>query len=127
MPMKKIFIIAFFTFFTITTKAHSCINLPSIKRIHLGTNGTLCKSPYHGESITSYYDSCGKTLAVWFHYRTAGATVMLIKDGEELSSDVFDLAADEVLEYDLSECDAGEYSVYVQTENDIYLVGNFVI
>ncbi|WP_443983253.1 hypothetical protein [Xylanibacter rarus] len=125
--MKKTFIIMFFALFAMTTTAQTYSNMLNKVRIRIINNEAVKKSPYHGESITSYYNSCGKTLAVWFHYRTAGATVMLIKDGEELSSDVFDLAADEVLEYDLSECDAGEYSVYVQTENDIYLVGNFVI
>lgn len=125
--MKKTLIIMFFALFAMTTTAQMYSNMLNKVRLRIIKNETVKKSPYHGKSITSYYDSCSKTLAVWFHYRMAGAIVMLVKDGEELSSDVFDLAADEVLEYDLSECGAGVYTVYVQTENDIYLVGNFVI
>lgn len=55
-------------------------------------------------------------MALWFHYNTEKAQVVITKDGENVADDMFDVDANELLECDMSECGEGEYVVIIYNE-----------
>lgn len=83
------------------------------KKIKISSGTVVHKAPYNGEPVTSSYNLSDKTLTVWFHYNMDNAEVVIMKNGEVIASDVFDMEANEALEYDLSGCGEGEYGVIV--------------
>lgn len=74
------------------------------KRIKVCGGTVVRKALYNGETVMASYDPSGKTLTVCFHYNMDNAEVVIMKNGEVVASDVFDMEVEEDLEYDLSEC-----------------------
>jgi len=60
-------------------------------------------------------------LTLWFHYAAENAEVLITKNGETVAEETFDMSANELLECDFSECESGEYTVYVAVD-DVYQV-----
>jgi len=93
-----------------------CISNKDLKNIGIR------HAPYHGAPVTSSYSPELKTLTVWFHYDMEDAEIIITKNGEEVSNNVFCMNANDAVEYDLSECGEGEYAVYVQVNGNMQLI-----
>lgn len=108
------------------TKDVVCNNI-SFNKIHITlSNGDLNRAPYHGAPVTSSYSPELKTLTVWFHYNMEDAEIIITKNGEEVSDNVFCMNANDAVEYDLSECGEGEYAVYVQINGELQMTNIFL-
>lgn len=126
--MRKVVATIVFTFIAISTFAHYQTLSVKMQKIFIPTNGTVVhKAPYNGEPVTSSYNLSGKTLTIWFHYNMDNAEVVITKNGEVIASDVFDMEANEALEYDLSGCGEGEYAVSVMAGSVIQSMEIFYI
>ena len=82
----------------------------------------IYKAPYHGDAVTSSYSEPAAVLTLWFHYAAENAEVLITKDGETVADETFDMSANEQLECDFSECEAGEYTVYVAVDGVVQVV-----
>lgn len=90
-----------------------------VKKINQISND-LKRAPYKGSTVTFSYDSNLKTLSMWFHYEAEQAEIIITKEGEVVADDVFDMAANETLECDMSDCNEGEYVVCVQIDGEVF-------
>lgn len=89
--------------------------------------GNVYKAPYHGDAVTWSYSEPAALLTLWFHYAAENTEIVIIKDGETIADETFDMSADEVLECDFSECEVGEYEVYVSAYGEAYVLGRFCV
>lgn len=124
--MKKLFIAIMCVF--VVTQLYAKTVDGNVSRVHFRTvkyNTNAGKSihhaPYHGDAVTSSYDEMSSLLTLWFHYAAENAEVLITKNGETVAEETFDMSANELLECDFSECESGEYTVYVAV-NDVYQV-----
>lgn len=83
------------------------------------------KAPSHDMPITFFYDNLSNRFVVSFYVRVDNAEIIIIKDGEKLASDVFSVNEDEGIECNMSECEKGEYVVYVVTDGAMQVWGSF--
>lgn len=97
-----------------------CISNKDLKNIGIR------HAPYYGAPVTSSYSPELKTLTVWFHYNMEDAEIIITKNGEEVSDNVFCMNANDAVEYDLSECGEGEYAVYVQINGELQMTNIFL-
>lgn len=126
--MRKVVVTIVFAFIAISTFAHYQTLSVKMQKILIPTNGTVVhKAPYNGEPVTSSYNPSDKTLTVWFHYNMDNAEVVITKNGEVIASDVFDMEANEALEYDLSGCGEGEYGLIVVVSRSVVCSFNIIV
>ena len=52
----------------------------------------------------------------------ANARFLITKDGETVMDETFDMSANELLECDFSDCESGEYAVYVAVDGVVQVV-----
>lgn len=93
-----------------------------IRTTVIRNTGNVHKAPYHGDAITSSYSEPAALLNLWFHYAAEHAEVVITKDGETVADEAFNMSANEQLECDFSECEAGEYTVYVTVDGVMQVV-----
>lgn len=92
-----------------------------IRTTTIKIHNNVHKAPYHGDAVTSSYSEPAALLTLWFHYAAENAEVLITKDEETVAEETFDMSANEQLECDFSECEAGEYTVYVYVQGELLL------
>jgi len=123
--MKKIFLFTLMIFASIGNMYANNIFLYTYERVKLKLDNGILKAPSQGETITSLYDYSLNKLIVSFYAMMDNVEVTITKDGEPVASDVFNMNAYEGIEYDMSECEKGEYVVYVVTDGAMQVLGSF--
>jgi len=123
--MKKIFLFTLMIFTSIGNMYANNIFLYTYERVKLKLDSGILKAPSQGETITSLYDYSLNKLIVSFYAMMDNVEVTITKDGEPVASDVFNMNAYEGIEYDMSECEKGEYVVYVVTDGAMQVLGSF--
>ncbi|CCY84470.1 unknown [Prevotella sp. CAG:1185] len=123
--MKKIFLFTLMIFTSIGNIYANNIFLCTYERVKIKLNNDIFKAPSQGETITSLYDYSLNKLIVSFYAMMDNVEVTITKDGEPVASDVFNMNAYEGIEYDMSECEKGEYVVYVVTDGAMQVLGSF--
>lgn len=93
-----------------------------IRTTTIKIHNNVHKAPYHGDAVTSSYSEPVALLTLWFHYAAENAEVLITKDGETVAEETFDMSANEQLECDFSECEAGEYTVYVAVDGVVQVM-----
>ena len=122
--MKKLFTICLCMFTILQTHAgyewnSNCnVRLKTVKHVPTTTKGSH-RAPYHGEAITSSFDEQAALLTLWFHYQTENTEVIITKDDETVVDETFDMAANEQLECDFTECENGDYMVNIYTQDGL--------
>lgn len=130
--MKRIIFIILCIFALTQTYAETALNNGGkvrfrIKRNVIKTGGVIHRAPYHGAAVTSSYDEQTSLLAIWFHYQADDAEVIIIKDGDTIVDETFNMAANELLECDFSECENGEYSVTIIADGEMFIIGTLYV
>lgn len=93
-----------------------------IRTTTIKIHNNVHKAPYRGDAITSSYSEPAALLTLWFHYAAENAEVLITKDEETVAEETFDMSANEQLECDFSECEAGEYTVYVAVDGVVQVM-----
>ncbi len=93
-----------------------------VRRTVIRNNVDVRKAPYHGDAITSSYNDASALFTLWFHYAAENVEVLITKDGETVMDETFDMSANELLECDFSDCESGEYAVYVAVDGVVQVV-----
>lgn len=126
--MKKLFIAIMCVF--VATQLYAETGDGSVGRVHFRTvkyntnaGQSVHRAPYHGDAITLSYNDASALFTLWFHYAAEDAEVLINKDGETVMDETFDMSANELLECDFSECESGEYTVYVMANGGMLFVG----
>ena len=125
--MKKLFIAIMCVF--VATQLYAETGDGSVGRVHFRTvkyntnaGQSVHRVPYHGDAITLSYNDASALFTLWFHYAAENAEVLITKDGETVLEEMFDMSANELLECDFSECESGEYTVYVAVDGAVQIM-----
>lgn len=102
------------------------IRIPRFHKIKIKET-TSHRAPYNGASITSYYDAQSSLLTIMSHSKQNDVEITITKNGEEVVHNVFDMGANEGLEYDFTESESGEYTLYVTSRTDILFIESFIV
>ncbi len=78
-----------------------------------------------GSPMSFYYDTAQSIFLVWFNFIAENTEIIITKDGEQLASDIFYINEDEGIECNMSECEKGEYVVYVVTDGGMQVLDSF--
>lgn len=101
---------------------------PCKVNIDYSSFNSLRRSPSNSSiPVSLLYDHIYKELTVVFHKQINNANIIILQNGEEISNGVFDMEENEGIEYDLSECGTGEFSVYADIDGCLQLINTFII
>ncbi len=130
--MKNLFIIVMCMFAVVQLHAEAgweCFGNVHFRKVkpNIETGKGIHRAPYYGDAVTWSYSEPAALLTLWFHYAAENTEIVIIKDGETIADETFDMSADEVLECDFSECEVGEYEVYVSAYGEAYVLGRFCV
>lgn len=130
--MKNLFIIVMCMFAVVQLHAEAgwgCFGNVHFRKVkpNIETGKGIHRAPYYGDAVTWSYSEPAALLTLWFHYAAENTEIVIIKDGETIADKTFDMSADEVLECDFSECEVGEYEVYVSAYGEAYVLGRFCV
>lgn len=125
--MKNLFIIVMCMFAMVqlhAEKGWNGIDNVHFRSVKANTNAGkgIHHAPYHGDAVTSSYSEPTALLTLWFHYAAENAEVLITKDGETVADETFDMSANGQLECDFSDCDSGEYMVYVAVDGVVQVM-----
>lgn len=127
MLMKKLFIAIMCVF--VVTQLYAETGDVSSGRVHFRTvkyntnaGQSVHRTPYHSAAVTSSYNEASALFTLWFHYAAENAEVLITKDGETIVEETFDMSANELLECDFSECESGEYTIYMAVDGAVQVM-----
>lgn len=123
--MKKFFLLLVMVFSFGEVFANNDFAPVFRKIVGIGKGLIVNKAPSQKEPVISFYDTTRKVFIVWFCCSEENAEIIITKDGETVALDVFNVNEDEGIECDMSECEKGEYVVYVVTDGAMQVLGSF--
>lgn len=124
--MRNIFFVILMVIASLESVYADNIFVCHYNKIKLEKNGAIHKIPPIEEiPIRHFYNYYSDKLIVSFYAMMDNVEVTITKDGELVASDVFNMNAYEGIEYDMSECEKGEYVVYVVTDDGMQVLGSF--
>lgn len=125
--MKNLFIIVMCMFAVVQLHAEAgweCFGNVHFRKVkpNIETGKGIHRAPYYGDAVTWSYSEPAALLTLWFHYAAENAEVLITKDGETVAEETFDMSANGQLECDFSDCDSGEYMVYVAVDGVVQVM-----
>ncbi len=123
--MKNLLVVLIMLMSFVEMNAESINNHINMKLV-VKSDIVVHKAPsQEGSPMSFYYDTAQSIFLVWFNFIAENTEIIITKDGEQLASDIFYINEDEGIECNMSECEKGEYVVYVVTDGGMQVLDSF--